>query len=159
MTLNEFPLPLHSSADSTCRLHFETHFEKDESVTHYLRCGSISLPVTEDPLTGNYDYIITTEQKPFCLFVLGSANGVAAFQSMKLPNPTMHLSHVPQYITLQQKCAHFRYKVMYWGICYRYIMGFVILCYWNRPPLPSVYATKHIVPHTIPEHISQSGVS
>ena len=42
-----------------------------------------------------------------------------------LTNPAVHLSHIPQCTTLEQKCAHFCSKVVHRGIWDRCIVGFV----------------------------------
>ena len=47
----------------------------------------------------------------------------------------MHLSHIPQYTTLEQKCAHFCSNVVYCGIWNRCTMGLLRLVYWINPVL------------------------
>ena len=44
-------------------------------------------------------------------------------------NPTMHLTNIPQYTTLEQKCTHFCSNVVHCGIWGRCTVGFVRLVY------------------------------
>ena len=65
---------------------------------------------------------------------------------MKYPNlinPTMHLSHVPQCTTLEQKCAHFCSKVVHCGIWDRAIVGFVRLVYWVPGKILIFWVSTH----------------
>ena len=48
-------------------------------------------------------------------------------QWTKLTNATMHLSHIPQCTGLEQKWAHFCFKVVYYGVWDMCIMEFVRL--------------------------------
>ena len=52
-------------------------------------------------------------------------------QYTKFTNPTMHLSHIPQYTTLEQKCAHFRFEVVHCGIRDKCIVRYVRLFNYN----------------------------
>ena len=48
-------------------------------------------------------------------------------QHTNFTNPIMHLSHIPQYTTLEQKCAHFCSKVVYCGMWDRCIFYLIFM--------------------------------
>ena len=85
----------------------------------------------------NHSYAVVTFVKYECgMAQVNNASMVRTEQIKErmeqnnLTNPIMHLSHIQQYTTLEQKCAHFCSKVVYCAIWDRCIVGFVRLIYW-----------------------------
>ena len=59
-------------------------------------------------------------------------------------NPTLHLHHIPQCTTLEQKCVHFCSKMVHGGIWERCRVGFVRLVYCLHTRAPSQYPKRRL---------------